>query len=87
MRCRHEDAAKNHQEMSAGKGDKPRNCFSKEFRSNYDEINWDKNKIVRLPHYVCRGCGTEHSGCSMPQNCFHCSLGERLGFKIVYKAA
>ena len=24
----------------AGKGDKPRNCFSKKFRENYDEIDW-----------------------------------------------
>jgi hypothetical protein len=24
--------------MSAGKGSKPRNCFSKEFRSNFDLI-------------------------------------------------
>lgn len=27
--------------MSAGKGDKPRNCFSKKFKDNYDEINWN----------------------------------------------
>lgn len=26
--------------MSAGKGDKPRNCFSKKYKSNYDSINW-----------------------------------------------
>lgn len=26
--------------MSAGKGDSPRNCFSKEFKKNYDQINW-----------------------------------------------
>ena len=24
----------------AGKGSKPRNCFSKKFKDNYDEINW-----------------------------------------------
>lgn len=24
----------------AGKGDSPRNCFSKEFKNNHDEINW-----------------------------------------------
>jgi hypothetical protein len=24
--------------MSAGKGDSPRNCFSEDFRSNYDQI-------------------------------------------------
>lgn len=23
-----------------GKGDKPRNCFSKDYKSNYEEINW-----------------------------------------------
>lgn len=29
--------------MSAGKGDKPRNCFSKKFKDNYDEINWNSD--------------------------------------------
>jgi hypothetical protein len=24
-----------------GKGDKPRNCYSKQFKNNYDEINWN----------------------------------------------
>lgn len=24
----------------AGKGSKPRSCFSKQFKSNYDQINW-----------------------------------------------
>ena len=28
------------------KGDKPRNCFSKQYRNNYDNINWPK-KITR----------------------------------------
>lgn len=28
----------------AGKGDKPRSCFSKKFKENYDLINWGKNK-------------------------------------------
>ena len=23
------------------KGDKPRNCFSREFKSNYDDIEWN----------------------------------------------
>jgi len=27
-----------------GKGSKPRNCFSKEFKNNYDAINWSKNE-------------------------------------------
>jgi len=26
--------------MGAGKGDKPRNCFSHSFKNNYDSINW-----------------------------------------------
>lgn len=31
--------------MSAGKGDKPRNCHSNNFFENYDLINWNnKNK-------------------------------------------
>lgn len=30
--------------MSAGKGDKPRNCFSAEFKNNYDEINWAESR-------------------------------------------
>jgi len=29
---------------SAGKGDDPRNCFSKEFRDNYDAIDWGHPK-------------------------------------------
>jgi hypothetical protein len=34
--------------MSAGKGDKPRNCFSKKYKNNYDEIDWgDKNKVLK----------------------------------------
>jgi hypothetical protein len=30
--------------MSAGKGSKPRNCFSKDFKNNYDSINWNRGK-------------------------------------------
>jgi hypothetical protein len=29
---------------SAGKGDKPRNCFSKKFKENYDLIIWKNTK-------------------------------------------
>lgn len=30
----------------AGKGDKPRNCFSKQYKDNYSNINWgDKKKV------------------------------------------
>jgi hypothetical protein len=32
--------------MSAGKGDKPRNCFSKKYKSNFDEINWGQKKSL-----------------------------------------
>lgn len=28
----------------SGKGDKPRNCFSNNFKDNYDNINWGKKK-------------------------------------------
>lgn len=28
--------------MSAGKGDKPRNCFSEQFKQNYEDICWNK---------------------------------------------
>ena len=31
-----------------GKGDKPRNCFSKAYKSNYDEINWNSNSESRF---------------------------------------
>lgn len=34
--------------MSAGKGDKPRNCFSKEYKKNYDEINWGAVSTEKL---------------------------------------
>lgn len=27
-----------------GKGSSPRNCFSKDFKQNYEEINWGKKK-------------------------------------------
>jgi hypothetical protein len=26
-----------------GKGDAPRNCFSKQFKQNYNKINWKSN--------------------------------------------
>jgi len=34
-------------EMSAGKGDKPRNCFSKKYKENYDDIDWNKKSNCR----------------------------------------
>jgi len=36
--------------MSAGKGFKPRNCFSKNFKQNYENINWinkEENKEIK----------------------------------------
>jgi hypothetical protein len=32
----------------AGKGDKPRNCFSNRFKQNYDSINWSDEKDKSL---------------------------------------
>tara|TARA_B100000287_G_scaffold415531_1_gene449228 strand:+ start:206 stop:328 length:123 start_codon:yes stop_codon:yes gene_type:complete len=29
---------------SAGKGDKARSCYSKNFKNNYDKINWGRKK-------------------------------------------
>jgi hypothetical protein len=46
------ESSQNNNSYGAGKGDKPRNCFSKKYRDNYDSINWnrkennnEKNKI------------------------------------------
>lgn len=33
----------------AGKGDKARNCFTKNFRDNYDLIDWSKSKSKPEP--------------------------------------
>jgi len=51
--------------MSAGKGDKPRNCFSKTFKDNYDNIKWPaKTKKCQkcesemlIKYSVCPRCG------------------------------
>ena len=56
--------------MSAGKGDKPRNCFSKKYKENYEDINWEEcqkilqnktcpkcNNEVRFNFKACRTCG------------------------------
>lgn len=31
--------------MQNGKGDKPRNCFSQQFKNNFDEIIWSNKDI------------------------------------------
>jgi hypothetical protein len=41
----------------AGKGDKPRNCFSEQYRNNYDFINWlkkekENDKNINNPNIV-----------------------------------
>jgi len=33
---------------SAGKGSKPRNCFSNRFKENYNSINWSGEKDKSL---------------------------------------
>ena len=33
----------------AGKGSKPRNCFSKDFKDNFDTINWSKKTGDKSP--------------------------------------
>lgn len=38
------DPPENKMNGQAGKGSSPRNCFSKEFRKNYDQIKWSKRK-------------------------------------------
>jgi hypothetical protein len=32
----------------AGKGDKPRNCYSKKFKKNYADIEWKKPKHKKI---------------------------------------
>ena len=36
--------------QDAGKGDKPRNCFSNDFRTNYEEINWGELAQKKKDH-------------------------------------
>jgi hypothetical protein len=38
----------NRPNIGAGKGDKPRNCFSNRFKENYDSINWSDEKDKSL---------------------------------------
>ena len=39
------------------KGDKPRNCFSRQYRDNYDSINWPKEmtRLDRKSGFVYKG--------------------------------
>ena len=44
----------------AGKGDEPRSCYSKEFKENFEKIDWskkkfvlvDQSKVYRYPDYL-----------------------------------
>lgn len=40
--------------MSAGKGSKPRNCFSKEFKKNFDVINWATKENREIRNYIVK---------------------------------
>ena len=54
-----------------GKGSKPRNCFSKQFQTNYDDIDWSKPdphhdlvndcpSLYRWPEgTIINGCGDD----------------------------
>jgi hypothetical protein len=42
----------NNKSCQAGKGDKPRNCFSQKYRDNYDSINWNKKENIE-EYSVC----------------------------------
>jgi len=33
----------------SGKGDRPRNCFTSQFKDNYDKIKWNSNKKKNKP--------------------------------------
>lgn len=52
--------------MSAGKGDTPRNCFSKQFKTNYDKINWSSKKCKNCSgkkfnkNNICKKCGKKY---------------------------
>lgn len=45
---------------SNGKGSAPRSCFSKEFKSNYDNINWSNAKSAPVVNSSdsCVFCGS-----------------------------
>lgn len=38
----------NNKSCSAGKGDRPRNCFSQQYRDNYDFIHWNKKQKAKI---------------------------------------
>lgn len=38
----------------AGKGSKPRNCFSKKFKDNFDQINWVTKDGQEIRNYIVK---------------------------------
>ncbi len=41
--------------MSAGKGDKPRSCFSKKFKDNFDQIDgWASKTNKEIRNYIVK---------------------------------
>lgn len=38
----------------AGKGSKPRNCFSKNFKKNFDDIIWNIKKNTETKNYIVK---------------------------------
>lgn len=39
-----------------GKGSRPRNCFSKQFKDNYSSINWGSKKKPKQDLMFCEYC-------------------------------
>lgn len=40
--------------MSAGKGSKPRSCFSRKFKLNFDDINWVTKENKEIRNYIVK---------------------------------
>jgi len=53
--------------MSAGKGDRPRNCFSKNFKNNFADINW-KKKSKKVNYKSCGQHSVYSKGYEKPSN-------------------
>jgi hypothetical protein len=43
----------NNKNTGAGKGDKPRNCFSERYRDNYDSIKWGDDNKSQDEYSIC----------------------------------
>lgn len=49
-----------------GKGDKPRNCFSRQFKNNYDAINWGSKFSVAVEVTFVMGFLPKHRQSIIP---------------------